>query len=269
MKRLLLTSAGFENPEFAELFLTEVGIPANQIKVLFIPTAAIYEEAKEVLPKCLEDLTNCGVLNENITNYDLDHSLTEDELYEFNAIYVCGGSTEYLLERMNAVNFGKMLQLGFEHNLIYIGVSAGSVVCGVNLPNNLGYYNKMIGVHFDVGNYGDTYVNLTNRQAIWICGDDSFILPKAKSTIDSRCGLHCTGCEYKETMGCGGCIETNGNPFHGVCPVAACCQSKGYMHCGECPDIPCQLLTLYSCDPKHGDHPQGARIEQCKRWCEA
>lgn len=26
--------------------------------------------------------------------------------------------------------------------------------------------------------------------------------------IDSRCGLHCTGCEYKETCGCGGCIET-------------------------------------------------------------
>jgi len=27
--------------------------------------------------------------------------------------------------------------------------------------------------------------------------------------VDSRCGLHCTGCEYKETFGCGGCIETN------------------------------------------------------------
>ena len=38
--------------------------------------------------------------------------------------------------------------------------------------------------------------------------------------IDSRCGLHCTGCEYKETCGCGGCIETNGHPFHGECPVA-------------------------------------------------
>lgn len=36
--------------------------------------------------------------------------------------------------------------------------------------------------------------------------------------IDSRCGLHCTGCDYKETCGCGGCIGTNGHPFHGECP---------------------------------------------------
>ena len=26
--------------------------------------------------------------------------------------------------------------------------------------------------------------------------------------IDARCGLHCTRCEYKDTCGCGGCIET-------------------------------------------------------------
>ena len=79
--------------------------------------------------------------------------------------------------------------------------------------------------------------------------------------VDSRCGLHCTGCEYKEACGCGGCIETNGQPFHGECPVAVCCQEKGFIHCGECPDIPCELLMQYSCDPEHGDTPQGARIE--------
>lgn len=84
--------------------------------------------------------------------------------------------------------------------------------------------------------------------------------------IDTRCGLHCTGCEYKETCGCGGCIETNGHPFHGECPVAICCQDKGIVHCGECPDIPCELLMQYSCDPEQGDTPQGARIEQCRRW---
>ncbi len=93
-------------------------------------------------------------------------------------------------------------------------------------------------------------------------------MEKVLSAIDSRCGLHCTGCEYKESSGCGGCIETNGHPFHGECPVAVCCQNKGIVHCGECPDIPCDLLTQYSCDPEHGDTPHGARIEQCKRWKE-
>ena len=82
-------------------------------------------------------------------------------------------------------------------------------------------------------------------------------------TVDSRCGLHCT---WKESHGCRGCIPTNGNPFHGECPVAVCCQKKGLVHCGQCPEIPCDLLTSYSCDEKNGDAPVGARIEQCKRW---
>ena len=82
-------------------------------------------------------------------------------------------------------------------------------------------------------------------------------------TVDSRCGLHCTGCTWKESHGCRGCIPTNGNPFHGECPVAVCCQEKGLVHC---PEIPCDLLTSYSCDEENGDAPVGARIEQCKRW---
>lgn len=83
--------------------------------------------------------------------------------------------------------------------------------------------------------------------------------------IDTRCGLKCDGCEYKESCGCGGCIATEGHPFHGECPVARCCQDRGYAHCGECADIPCQLLVSYSSDPVNGDHPAGGRIRECLR----
>ena len=85
--------------------------------------------------------------------------------------------------------------------------------------------------------------------------------------IDTRCGLCCKGCEYKESHSCGGCIETNGEPFHGKCHIAACCQVKGLLHCGECAVIPCAALYAYSyLDPEHGDKPQGARVEVCRRW---
>ena len=85
--------------------------------------------------------------------------------------------------------------------------------------------------------------------------------------IDSRCGLHCTGCAWKESHGCGGCIETNGHPFHGECPIAVCCQSKELEHCGACRTIPCDRLYAYSdLEPEHGDKPQGARVEVCRRW---
>lgn len=85
--------------------------------------------------------------------------------------------------------------------------------------------------------------------------------------IDSRCGLHCTGCGFKDSHGCGGCIETKGHPFHDACPIAICCQNKGLTHCGECEMIPCEKLYGYSyLDPEHGDKPQGKRVDVCRRW---
>lgn len=90
---------------------------------------------------------------------------------------------------------------------------------------------------------------------------------KSHSVIDSRCGLHCTGCSYKDSQRCGGCIETMGNPFHGECPVANCCQEKGFSHCGQCDIMPCEKLYAFSyLDPLHGDKPPGARVEVLRRW---
>jgi hypothetical protein len=88
----------------------------------------------------------------------------------------------------------------------------------------------------------------------------------SKLIVDSRCGLHCGACVFKDEYHCGGCIETNGHPFHGECPVAVCCQNRGYVHCGECSEIPCAQLSLYSCDPEQGDNPPGERIWVCKQW---
>ena len=84
--------------------------------------------------------------------------------------------------------------------------------------------------------------------------------------IDTRCGLSCVACTFRVRTGCSGCIATNGHPFHGECRVAICCQNKGFLHCGECLDFPCQMLHDFSFDPKHGDNPQGTRIELCRKW---
>ena len=85
--------------------------------------------------------------------------------------------------------------------------------------------------------------------------------------VESRCGLLCSACQFKATHGCKGCVETMGNPFYGSCPIAACCQDRGYAHCGNCPDMPCQALYDYSCgDGEHCDKPKGARLEVLRQW---
>lgn len=87
--------------------------------------------------------------------------------------------------------------------------------------------------------------------------------------VESRCGLLCSECAYREPFNCGGCVQTDGRPFHGECPVAVCCQSKKHDHCGQCANMPCKQLYAYSyLDKEHGDNPPGARIEVLKKWRE-
>jgi len=82
--------------------------------------------------------------------------------------------------------------------------------------------------------------------------------------IESRCGILCSECEYKEPMNCGGCVNID-KPFWGnICPVKECCESKINKHCGLCADFPCTLLNQFAYDEKQGDG--GKRIKQCRAW---
>ncbi len=81
--------------------------------------------------------------------------------------------------------------------------------------------------------------------------------------IESKCGILCSICEYKESMNCTGCINID-NPFWGVCPIKKCVEDKVLNHCGECRSFPCELLNSFSYDKEQGD--EGKRIKQCKMW---
>lgn len=83
--------------------------------------------------------------------------------------------------------------------------------------------------------------------------------------IESRCGINCSQCNYKEEINCRGCIFID-IPFWGdSCPLKDCCEKKDYMHCGECSEFPCEVLKQFAYDKEQGDN--GKRIEICKKWC--
>lgn len=84
--------------------------------------------------------------------------------------------------------------------------------------------------------------------------------------IESRCGILCSQCEYKEQMGCPGCLNIT-KPFWGDnCMIKDSCESKGYKHCGMCGTFPCEQLKAFAYDEKQGD--DGKRIDQCQIWKE-
>ena len=82
--------------------------------------------------------------------------------------------------------------------------------------------------------------------------------------VESRCGLLCSECSFREKTGCQGCVNID-RPFGGESrPVKSCCEAKKKEHCGTYRDFVCPLLHTFAYDMEQSDH--GVRIEQCKKW---
>lgn len=82
--------------------------------------------------------------------------------------------------------------------------------------------------------------------------------------VESRCGLLCSECSYREQTDCKGCVNID-KPFWGEsCGVMNCCRSKKHEHCGDCTEFPCDMLNGFAYDPQQGD--DGKRLEQCRVW---
>ncbi len=177
--KVLLTSAGLETDTIKNFFLKILLKMPQEIKALFIPTAAIDVGAIGVLPKCMNDLLKCGIKEENITVYDLHKVMLHEKLNQFDVVYICGGNTKYLLERMNEQGFHKVLKDYIKNDGIVVGVSAGSIIMAQNLENNLGLINCILNVHCINGNKAGHLdiltgqeISLTNNQAIYLTDID-------------------------------------------------------------------------------------------------
>lgn len=150
--KVMLTSCGIETEQLKNEFLHMLGKAPAEAKALFIPTAAVNADAIAVLPKCMDDLLNCGIPKEQITVFDLHRNMPLGELEGYDVVYLCGGSTAYLLERINASGFRAALLAYIANNGFVIGVSAGSMVFAANLPNNLSLLEAKLSVHCKTSN---------------------------------------------------------------------------------------------------------------------
>ena len=180
MKKILLTSTGFTNKNIEKKFLEILEKEPQQSKILFIITAAIDPDAIRILSACLDDLTNCGIKDENIKIYDMHKEITSQELNKYDAIYVCGGSTKHLVSRMEEINFRQSVTQYIEQGGIYIGVSAGSICTSKKYPNGLNFINNILDVHCDKGSNNGVINNteniyLTDNQALLITDKETII----------------------------------------------------------------------------------------------
>ncbi len=151
--RVMLTSCGLETQKIKDCFLAMLGKEGTKTKALFIPTAANNADAIEVLPKCMNDLLKCGIPKENIRVFDLHQNMPIDELKTYDVVYLTGGWTSYLLERINDTGFRDTLLTYIRDGGFVIGVSAGSIIFANNLPGNLELLDTKLDVHCEASSY--------------------------------------------------------------------------------------------------------------------
>ncbi|HLC81065.1 MAG TPA: Type 1 glutamine amidotransferase-like domain-containing protein [Candidatus Nanoarchaeia archaeon] len=128
LMKLLLTSAGFENAKIGRKFVELVGKPASEIRVVFIPTASRTKEESRYADEARKEILNTGVRGENIKTLNLDHHISYPEIKDFDAIYVCGGNTFFLLHQARKTGFDKIIKQFLNDGKLYVGVSAGSIL---------------------------------------------------------------------------------------------------------------------------------------------
>ena len=124
VKKMLLTSAGFINPETAEVLMKEIPKQAEWCKVLMVSyTQSKTEESYVAASK--KELEDLGFKDIRVINL---HKPIKPEPPD--VIYVCGGNTFAIMQKMKETGLDKFIIEAVNNGVLYIGVSAGSIIAG-------------------------------------------------------------------------------------------------------------------------------------------
>jgi dipeptidase E len=155
--RLFLTSNALpsSSPSLREEFLNLVGKTPRQIRVVFIPTASAAERDGPSTPAAHSELMDIGIPAENIVDLELDHPISVDELMRFDVIFVDGGNTFYLLQKVRESGFEAAIREYLRQDRgVYVGVSAGTILAGPDIEIAAPWDNKNAAVLSDTKGLG-------------------------------------------------------------------------------------------------------------------
>ena len=203
MRTLFLSSSGL-NESTTKLFWKCIGKEPQNTKVIFVPSAAIENDAaREGIVICLERLMSMGIPISNIFLYDLALLLSDgykrtyssyvddiptqirlmnvEELSQYDTIVFCGGNASVLLNEVNRTGFSKPLKQAIENGLVYLGISAGSMIAAGNFADGLGYLTNPLIPHVEIGNpcgeiTNNDSIKLSDGQIVWIQGERQEII---------------------------------------------------------------------------------------------
>jgi hypothetical protein len=174
-------------------FRQMLGKPAEQAKVLFIPTAANSDKFRPAAGACFAELLSAGILPNNVHVYDINGTLTLEQAMTYDIVYITGGDTGYLLRRIKETGFDKILKKMVYANKVYVGASAGSLIAAPNIGNpynketaGLCLINAYLSFHCPKGTKARTdlplpHIPLTGGQALAVSWDGYELIEQQES----------------------------------------------------------------------------------------
>lgn len=131
--KLLFTSSGLSNASIADAFVQLVGKPAHEIKVAFIPTAALGEiDDKGGLIVDMHRMYELGCRIDIVEIAQLTQEEWLPRLERSDVIFVSGGNAFYLSYWLHKSGVAAKLPELLETR-VYASVSAGGLVAGPTL----------------------------------------------------------------------------------------------------------------------------------------
>ena len=127
--RLILTSSGIETIRLKNEFIKLLNKDILGSKILIIHTLQRPEYIIYV-DQVRNELKETGFLDKNIIDLNISLDNESKELNSYDAIYVCGGNTFYILDRLRKNNLINKIKDFVNKGGVYIGVSAGSIIAG-------------------------------------------------------------------------------------------------------------------------------------------
>jgi len=109
----------------------KLGKKSNEIRISYIITAGnLHPEGKR--DWIVEGRELLGRRGWQVFDYDIAgkaEAEVEAELSDKDVVFVQGGNNFYLLKQMQECNFREVIQRALERGVVYIGESAGAIVC--------------------------------------------------------------------------------------------------------------------------------------------
>jgi dipeptidase E len=211
--KLFLTSVGIVS-EITDEFLKLLGKNPKNAKLVYIPTASDPEPDRSYANEDIKRLQELGFAVASVDLKDQNQDSLTQKFEGADVVFVEGGNTFYLLDWVRKSEFDTAVKKFLEREGVYVGVSAGSVIAGLNIEpagwkhadrnivdlkdlTGMGLVPFLITPHYtaevaeivkeSAATCGKPTIALTDQQAVWVYGNRIKIVgPGEKLVFDSR-----------------------------------------------------------------------------------